>query len=104
MQQELNRAVVDIVGGLARSIGFESDSAPASLSGVLHAEVVDLSPALTEMRRRKDPDEIKCNFLVENAPWPRGSSLSGILVEDSLLVTLSLLLSVLGYRIWKRAR
>jgi len=44
------------------------------IAALMKKEESDYSIHLGDTYFVGDPDEIKCNFLVENAPWPRGSS------------------------------
>ncbi len=60
MQEELNRAVISFIGASAHRIGIEFESAPAGLARSFEVPLQDLTPALTELRRRKDSDELQC--------------------------------------------
>jgi Xaa-Pro aminopeptidase len=57
MHDELTAAVRSFAG--PRRAGIEEEHAPAGLAFALSGGVRNLTPILTEMRRRKDPDEIE---------------------------------------------
>jgi Xaa-Pro dipeptidase len=60
MHRELADAAVEFLGGNPGSIGVELESVPGGLLAATGGEYRDLTPALTEMRRRKDRDELEC--------------------------------------------
>lgn len=60
MQEELDKGVLEVIGTKTRRVGLEFDSAPARLTSSLNPALEDLTAILTEMRRRKDPDELDC--------------------------------------------